>query len=90
MDQAMGDLQLQLDEFRKLAEEERRGREKAEAEVKALQEAMTKMSAVIHKKRSAPDSGGEDEKGEAEEESAEQPTDADTNKSKSKKQKITA
>ena len=53
MDQAMGDLQIQLDEYRKLAEEERRGREKAEAEVKALQEAMDKMSAMIGRKRAS-------------------------------------
>jgi hypothetical protein len=87
----MGDLQIQLDEYRKLAEEERRGREKAEAEVKALQEAMDKMSAMVGRKRVAGEIEEEEQAVEGavgEEQEQEAPASSDGRKGK-KKQKTT-
>jgi len=42
MDQAMGDVQAQLDEVKRMWEEERRAREKAETELKAIKGVLEK------------------------------------------------
>ena len=54
MDQAMGDLQAQLDDARRMYQEEVHRREKAEAEVAALKAEL----ASITSKRSATDESG--------------------------------
>ncbi|KAJ6554498.1 hypothetical protein B0H19DRAFT_948471 [Mycena capillaripes] len=58
MDQAMGDLQVQLDEIRRMWEEERMNRQRAEQELEALRG--NKAGAAGGEKRSSPDGGDAD------------------------------
>jgi len=56
MDQAMGDLQVQLEELRKAYEEQRAAREAAEAQLKALERIIDENGKAIE----APDANGEE------------------------------
>ncbi|KAJ7219977.1 hypothetical protein GGX14DRAFT_515294 [Mycena pura] len=62
MDQAMGDLQVQLDEIRRMWEEERMARQRAEQELEALRGSKA-AGGSAGEKRASPD-GGETEGGE--------------------------
>ncbi|KAJ7699351.1 hypothetical protein B0H17DRAFT_1049507 [Mycena rosella] len=57
MDQAMGDLQVQLDEIRRMWEEERMGRQRAEHELEALRGG--KGAGAGGEKRASPEGGDE-------------------------------